>query len=359
MFSKYRVDPGEVPAKRPPNPSDPTLAEKEAHWACGHLPARLWCPVCVKGRGKEDPHYKKARHNLEHGLPTVSMDYAEVGNEDKLVKSCSSGEKIGLVTRSAMWWTAKGSVTNTSLTKFLRSLQTTGRTRINLKTDGELAIVQLQKRIISQREQETIAVNPPAYDPQSNGLAGKAVQDVKAQLRVLKLGLEARIEHRIPMESPIWEWMIPHSADAVNRFRDGKDDKTLHYSLSLRPFKSKVFEFGEQVLAKPKRRVGVANQRALVARWHEATWVGFCTRIGEHIVVLQDGGHALRVRTVRPVSTKFAIGQGCRLRSEGNPRWRRALASSFSTPSRRTATPFYVGTVVRWAALYMCRWVHR
>ena len=69
-------------------------------------------------------------------------------------------------------------------------------------------------------------MNPPAYDPQCNGLAEKAVQDVKAQLCVLKLGLEAHIEHNIPMESRISEWMIPHSADAVIRFSVGKDGRT-------------------------------------------------------------------------------------------------------------------------------------
>ena len=263
----------ESPVKRPPNPSHLTLAEKEAHWACGHLPARPWCPVCLKGRGKEDPHYKKVKHNLEHGLPTVSMDYAEVGNEDE----GQAGKKL-LIGRED--WSGhtfchlaeyKGLGDHHIVDIVLRSLQTTGRTRINFKTDGEPAIVQLQERIISQREQDTIAVNPQAYDPQSNVLAEKAVQDVKAQLRVLKLGLEARIEHKKLMESPILEWMIPHSADAVNRFSVGKDGRTPHYRLYMRPFKSKIFEFGEQVLAKPERRVGVANQRALAARWHEAT----------------------------------------------------------------------------------------
>ena len=91
----------------------------------------------------------------------------------------------------------------------------------------------------------------PAYDRQHNGLAEKAVQGVKAQLRVLKLGLKARIEHSIPVESPISEWMIPHSTDAINRFSVGKDGRTRHNRLYLRTFKSKVFEFGEQVLAKP------------------------------------------------------------------------------------------------------------
>ena len=49
--------------------------------------------------------------------------------------------------------------------------------------------------------------------------------------------VEACIEHNIPMESPILEWMIPHSADAVNRLSVGKDGRTLHYPLYTRPFK--------------------------------------------------------------------------------------------------------------------------
>ena len=114
----------------------------------------------------------------------------------KLARSCSSGERTGLVTRFCHLV-----VHHHIVDKVLRSLQTTGRTRIDLETDGEPAIVQLQERKISSREQDTIAVNPSAYDCQSSGLAEKAVQDVKAQLRVLKLELEARIEHSIPMET--------------------------------------------------------------------------------------------------------------------------------------------------------------
>ena len=66
---------------------------------------------------------------------------------------------------------------------------------------GEPAIVLLQERVVSQRSQDTIAVNPPAYDPQSNGVAEKIVQDVKAQLRVLKVRLEARKQHSVVVEN--------------------------------------------------------------------------------------------------------------------------------------------------------------
>ena len=92
--------------------------------------------------------------------------------------------------------------------------------------------------------------------------------------------------------------VIPHAADVVNGLSVGKDGRTLLFRLYLRPFKSQVCEFSEQVLAKLKRKVGSVNQRAFAAPWHVATWVGFCSRSGEHVVVLKNEGLALRVRTV-------------------------------------------------------------
>ena len=33
----------------------------------------------------------------------------------------------------------------------------------------------------------------------------------------------------------------------------------------------------------------------------EATWVGYCTKSNEHIVVLGDGGPAIKVRAAKPL----------------------------------------------------------
>ena len=101
------------------------------------------------------------------------MDFAEVGNEDEGL----AGKKLLIGREDWSGFTfchsveCEGLSDNHIVEKVLRSLVTTGRTRINFKTAGEPAIVQLQERIISQREQDTIAVNPPACDPQSDGLA--------------------------------------------------------------------------------------------------------------------------------------------------------------------------------------------
>ena len=96
------------------------------------MPAKPWCPVCVKGRGKEDPQYKKVKHNLEHGLPTVSMDFAEAGNGDE----GQAGKKLLIVREDWSGHTfchlveCKVLGDHHIVDKVLRSLQTTGRTRI-------------------------------------------------------------------------------------------------------------------------------------------------------------------------------------------------------------------------------------
>ena len=62
------------------NQIDPTPQEREHHNAT-HRPFRPWCPICVKARGKEDPHDKN-KADKDGGLPRVCFDYATIG-EDK------------------------------------------------------------------------------------------------------------------------------------------------------------------------------------------------------------------------------------------------------------------------------------
>ena len=102
------------------------------------------------------------------------------------------------------------------------------------------------------------------------------MQEVKCQLRAIKLGLEARIEKEIDNKMAILEWMIPHASDSINKYLVGDDGRTAYYRVNLKNFNGKVFEFGEQVLAKPERsNKSIKKKQALDARFHDATWVGF------------------------------------------------------------------------------------
>ena len=62
-----------------PKPVMPSAGEVEAHNA-NHIPFCNWCPYCVAGKAKAEPHRQKDETN-ESSIPVVSIDYAFIGNK--------------------------------------------------------------------------------------------------------------------------------------------------------------------------------------------------------------------------------------------------------------------------------------
>ena len=54
--------------------------------------------------------------------------------------------------------------------------------------------------------------HPPPYDSRANGSVENACKQLKGQIRTLKLGLEQRIQKRIPEEHPVMTWLVEHAA---------------------------------------------------------------------------------------------------------------------------------------------------
>ena len=168
----------EAPIRKPRNPSDPTPEEKERHWAT-HLPFRPWCPVCVKAKGKEDPHLSGKKKNEGEDMDMVAIDYASIGEgEDSHARKLLIGRDRRTRYIFCHLVKRKGMEDERIVGKILRSITEIGNTKMILKTDGEPALVQVQEEIINRRPQRTIPENPPAYDPQSNGAAERAVQEI-------------------------------------------------------------------------------------------------------------------------------------------------------------------------------------
>ena len=53
----------------------PNQEEYDAHMRT-HIPFRKWCPHCVKGKRKNDPH-RTLKDKEEQEVPTISWDYME------------------------------------------------------------------------------------------------------------------------------------------------------------------------------------------------------------------------------------------------------------------------------------------
>ena len=291
--------------KRLSSPIKPSAEDVDRH-NCTHLPYRNWCPVCVKAKGREDDHRRGAHHEEDaSGLPIVSLDYQTLnGDGDKgtkviIGKDESTGNVLG---HSVI---CKGLADEWVIKRIVKDMEELGLGHAIVKTDGEPAIVAVQNRIQALRPGRTVPRNPPAYNPQSNGPCEKAVQDVSAQLRVLILALEARLDTTIADDLPIVQWALEHAVFLLNKFNVGEDGMAAYERQTGRKWRRAIVEFGELVLAKlalrrAQKGVKKKQRRKLAPRSIEGIWVGQIARSGEHIII-KPSGDAVRCRTIKRV----------------------------------------------------------
>ena len=197
----------------------------------------------------------------------------------------------------------KGPTDEWLIKRLVKDIEKLGRSVINLKPDGEPAMLALQKAVaVLRKDPVTRPENPFAYNRQSNGAAEKAVQDVSGQVRTLKLALEARLGIAIPETSAIMDRAIEHAAYLLSRCSIGHDGVTPYERLTGRKWVRSIVEIGETVLAKfALSKLGYGKRKAqknkLGARSIKCVLVGQLSRTGEHIVA-KPHGDAARCRAV-------------------------------------------------------------
>ena len=290
----------DVKLKRSPNL--PNSDEVDKHDATRY-PYRNWCKICVEAKAREDPHPRgHGGQDEETGLPTVSMDYELL--EEKItvlvVKDNSSGSTL------CYDCTVKGPSDTWVIKQLVNDLENWGRKDICLKTDNEPSMKAMQRAVDELRVHKTVPRNPPAYNPQANGAAEKAVQDVTGHMRVLVLALEARLKTKLDLSLPIVKWIIRHAAFLHSRYCVGHDGLTPIRRLTGRTWKGLIVEFGEKVLGKLAMKKPSTDKKVkrgkkkLASRSVEGIYVGIYPRTGEHLIV-KKSGEVIRVRTVNRV----------------------------------------------------------
>ena len=94
------------------SPGCPTQEEMERHYLT-HMPFRSWCPICIQGKGKENPHHRKSEKTTGE-KPTAAMDYKSFGEsiiqDDK--RTAIVIRTMQLSPHMPMWLTARALATH-------------------------------------------------------------------------------------------------------------------------------------------------------------------------------------------------------------------------------------------------------
>ena len=227
------------------SPGEPTNEEIRLHEVT-HTPYRSWCPCCVAGRGRADPHMKSTFE--EKAIAGVHVDYwflrDEQGEEstpvlvakDDITKSVAAHI---VFQKGNLDWVAD---------RVVNDMETFGHcANVYIKSDQEPALVDLVRAVKEKRTGETFVEHSKVYDSQSNGTVERAIQSVEGLTRTMKMSLERKINKMIPSRHPLMTWLVEHVADVLNKFVVGKDGRTAHERSRGKKYHGEMIEFGRRI----------------------------------------------------------------------------------------------------------------
>ena len=177
------------------DPGAPTESEVERHNVT-HMPFRSWCLACVEGKAR-DKHHQKAEGQVGKEVPEIVFDYCFLGSEgeDTVAIQVTRDRRTRMIFAHVV--PKNGFSHEHGATELIKDIAKLGYNEIILKCDGEPALKTIQEEVRRQRSEKTILENSPVGDSRANGAAERAVQAIAEQVRVIRQGLEQRLELRL------------------------------------------------------------------------------------------------------------------------------------------------------------------
>ena len=191
-------------AKGLPFPKLPSQSEIEQH-NLTHLPYRSWCPFCVAGRRKNNPHL--ANQGKERTVPLFVSDYCFLRDDDDtetlsvlVGRMCPSQAVVAIPCEH------KGSDPY-AVHRLRAFLKSEGTSEFVFKSDQERSLRKLLEDTMTEAKKngEIFSAVPEASavgESQSNGRAESAVQYFEDQIRTLKAALESRLKTNSLIKHP-------------------------------------------------------------------------------------------------------------------------------------------------------------
>jgi hypothetical protein len=272
-----------------------------------HLPYRNWCPICVKGRGKEMPH---RRSDGPGEIPEIHFDFCFLGDENDPGNTvpilCARSRGCKMTLASAVPSKSTGTFVAKRILAFLREIGCEHGDVI-FKSDNEPAIVAILDDVAALRAASSagrvIRENSVVGDSKTNGVAERAIQSVEGMVRVLKAAVETRWGVTLPSKHAVLPWIIEYSAFLLNRFEVSADGFTAYERCKGKKAKVLGVEFGESILWRKRPMRGALGK--LSSLWGDGIYLGVKGGTGEIIVANSEGVWKCRTIQRRPAEDRW------------------------------------------------------
>ena len=155
--------------------------------------------------------------------------------------------------------------------------------QIAMKTDQEEAIMSLKKAIMLRRYAKTVPLESKVKVSQTNGRMERAVRKWRGQFRKIKLESDKNMHKRVDVNHPVVGWMVSWAADAVFKFKEKANGRTLYEEVTGHRVRHQVFGFGERIMFQLVNNSSDRNK--FDGEWMECNFAGVITRSSEYIVI--------------------------------------------------------------------------
>ena len=94
--------------------------------------------------------------------------------------------------------------------------------RLQIKTDQEPAMINVQSALHELNPDRVIPINSPVRESESNGRVDNTITRVQEKMRAVRHPVEHNIRHRIIDEAPIMVWLVRWSAELLSKYAVGE-----------------------------------------------------------------------------------------------------------------------------------------
>ena len=280
-----------------------------------HSPAKPWCPHCVKGTTRNDPHKSRRKEvpDVEvvmGATPTISIDLMYLYDKIEGPTLVAIDHESGRVWSHALKGKTIVGGTGWIQNRLAQDIGNAGHKNVKrmIKSHQEKSMVALQHEVQRLRDAKAIPVNSPLGESECNGRVENTIGRVQDKTGTLKSHIEAETGIELDNLPDLMSWVVGRSGELITRYHIGSDKRTAYERIRGKPCNRPICQIGESMLHLPLDSPKTDDKKC-EPKMREGIWLGTSERTEENLIGTSNGVVKCPTAKRRPESSQWNARQ--------------------------------------------------